>query len=74
VLAGLIAFFVPDILRLALKKLKKRQNLVRFLGQTRKNECFFAFFETKYAFFEAFLGVKKAKNRVLSVNYVSETV
>ena len=73
-LAGLIAFFVPDILRLALKSLKTPK-IGAFLGSKHaKNEYFFALFKVKYAFFEAFLGVKKAKNKVLSVNYASETV
>jgi hypothetical protein len=32
------------------------------------------FFEAKCAFFEVFLGVKIAKNEVLSAGFVSETV
>jgi hypothetical protein len=59
---------------LALKSLKNAKNWCIFGVKTRKNDYFLALFEVKYAFFEAFLGVKKAKNRVLSVDYVSETV
>jgi predicted peroxiredoxin len=37
-------FFVPDILRLALKKLKKRQNLVHFWGQNAQKRVLFSTF------------------------------
>jgi ABC-type Zn2+ transport system substrate-binding protein/surface adhesin len=47
---------------------------VFFASKCVKNKCFWVFFEAKYAFFEAFLGVKNVKNRVLSGDFVSETV
>jgi hypothetical protein len=39
-----------------------------------QKRAFLSFFGVKYAFFEAFLGVKNVKNRVLSGDFVSETV
>jgi hypothetical protein len=39
-----------------------------------QKRAFLSFFGAKYAFFEAFLGVKNVKNRVLSGDFVSETV
>jgi len=35
--------------------------------------AFLSFFEAKYVFFEVFLGVKNAKSKVLSADFVSET-
>jgi len=39
-----------------------------------KKWVFLVFFEAKYAFFEAFLGVKTGKKEVFSVVYASENV
>jgi hypothetical protein len=40
---------------------------VFFASKCVKNKCFWVFFEAKYAFFEAFLGVKTGKNPFFSV-------
>jgi len=39
-----------------------------------KKRGFLVFFEAKYVFFEAFLGVKNVKKGLFSVVYVFETV
>jgi hypothetical protein len=62
------------VLQFQSKNLKTLLNLARFHYLNAQKRAFFAFFGAKYAFFEAFLGVKNTKNRVLSADFVSETV
>jgi hypothetical protein len=60
--------------KISLKSPENAEICFIFWVKMCKKEYFFALFGVKYAFFEAFLGVKKGKNKVFSVNYAPETV